>query len=653
MTRRLIVVLALAAALLAICASTWRIAWLRGIDVLRQQAAVRAERTASALGDTLERYESLSYLVASHPVVGEALDTGSPDAIARADRYLADANAHAHADVTYIIRADGLCVAASNWDRPDSFAGSQYRFRPYFIDAIGARVGRFFGIGTVSHVPGYYISQPVRRNGRVVGAAVIKLNLEWFPGTDAREPVLVADKHGVIFLSSVPAWKYRAVRDLPSSVAATIDETRQYAGAPITRLPITSARALDAPDARIVRVGARGPSSYYLLTQRPISVPDWQLMTLAPVNSVIDDARNATAAVGFGFISLCLLAFYWRMRRARTRDSERGRALLQEAYAELNRRVEARTADLSTANSQLQTEVAERTRAESELRAAHAELLQTSKLAALGQMAAGITHELNQPLAALRTFSDNTRVLIERGQLAAARDNLEAIGSLTARMGKITNQLKLFVGRAQPSNACSPVARALRNALQILQERLQGVSLQIGLREVGRLSDPQATPMRRDPNAYRPLDLSAEHRELLAYCDSLRLEQVLINLIANALDALDALDALESAAPARLLIDIDIDVSGDALAITVRDNGPGIPADALPRLFEPFFTTKEVGKGLGLGLAIASSIARDCGGSLVARNEPSGGAAFILTLRRAAYMAPATAAQQRNAASAG
>lgn len=653
MTRRLIVVLALAAALLAICASTWRIAWLRGIDVLRQQAAVRAERTASALGDTLERYESLSYLVASHPVVGEALDTGSPDAIARADRYLADANAHAHADVTYIIRADGLCVAASNWDRPDSFAGSQYRFRPYFIDAIGARVGRFFGIGTVSHVPGYYISQPVRRNGRVVGAAVIKLNLEWFPGTDAREPVLVADKHGVIFLSSVPAWKYRAVRDLPSSVAATIDETRQYAGAPITRLPITSARALDAPDARIVRVGARGPSSYYLLTQRPISVPDWQLMTLAPVNSVIDDARNATAAVGFGFISLCLLAFYWRMRRARTRDSERGRALLQEAYAELNRRVEARTADLSTANSQLQTEVAERTRAESELRAAHAELLQTSKLAALGQMAAGITHELNQPLAALRTFSDNTRVLIERGQLAAARDNLEAIGSLTARMGKITNQLKLFVGRAQPSNACSPVARALRNALQILQERLQGVSLQIGLREVGRLSDPQATPMPRDPNAYRPLDLSAEHRELLAYCDSLRLEQVLINLIANALDALDALDALESAAPARLLIDIDIDVSGDALAITVRDNGPGIPADALPRLFEPFFTTKEVGKGLGLGLAIASSIARDCGGSLVARNEPSGGAAFILTLRRAAYMAPATAAQQRNAASAG
>ncbi|RDU99949.1 sensor histidine kinase [Trinickia dinghuensis] len=654
MTRRLTVVLVLSAALLAVCAATWRITWLRGIDVLQQQAAVRADRTASALGDTLERYESLSYLVASHPLVGEALDTGSPDAIARANRYLEDANAHAHADVTYIIRADGLCLAASNWDRSDSFVGSQYRFRPYFVDAIGARVGRFFGIGTVSHVPGYYISQPVRRNGRIVGAAVLKLNLEWFPGTDANEPVLVVDKHGVIFLSSVRAWKYHAVRDLPSSVAASIEQTRQYDGAPIARLPIRPVRALDTPGARIVRIGARGPSPYYLLAQRPISVPDWQLMTLAPVNSVIDDARNATAAVGFGFISLCLLAFYWRMRRARARDMETGRAMLQAAYAELNRRVEARTADLSAANAQLQTEVAERTRAENELRAAHAELLQTSKLAALGQMAAGITHELNQPLAALRTFSDNTRILIERGALPDARENLEAIAALTDRMGKITNQLKLFVGRAQPSNACSPLARALRNALQLLRERLQRVPLQVRIRElagelpqvpqVPQLPDAPPPETAGDANAYQLLDLNDESSALIAYCDGLRLEQALINLIGNALDAMES---MESAAAPRL--SIDIDAGRDALAIAVRDNGPGIPDDVLPRLFEPFFTTKEVGKGLGLGLAIASSIARDCGGSLAARNESGGGAAFVLTLRRAALPAHAAVAQRDTA----
>ncbi|WP_206954720.1 sensor histidine kinase [Trinickia acidisoli] len=628
MTRRLVVVLVLAAALVAVCAAAWRITWLRGIDVLRQQAAVRADRTATALSDTLERYESLSYLVANHPAVGEALDTGSLAAIARADHYLEDANAHAHADVTYIIRADGLCVAASNWGQPDSFVGAQYRFRPYFVDAIGARVGRFFGIGTVSHVPGYYISQPVYRNGHIVGAAVLKLNLEWFPGTDANEPLFVVDKHGVIFLSSVGAWKYRAVRAVPDAVAASIEQTRQYAGAPINRLPMTPVRALDAADARIVRVGARGASPYYLLAERAVPGPGWQLMTLAPVDSVVDDARNATAAVGFGFISLCLLGFYWRTRRARLRDMVKGRARLQKAYAELNRRVEERTADLSAANAQLQTEVAERSRAERELRAAHAELLQTSKLAALGQMAAGITHELNQPLAALRTFSDNTRVLIERGELADARDNLEAIGALTDRMGKITNQLKLFVGRARPGNARSPVAAALRNALHLLQERLQRVSLQVRMCGPECMLDPQAWTKPCDANGYAPVDLATEQAELAAYCDGLRLEQALINLIANALDA------LESMAAPRLWIDID--AGSNTVTITVRDNGPGIPVDVLPRLFEPFFTTKETGKGLGLGLAIASSIARDCGGSLSARNEAEGGAAFVLALRRAA-----------------
>lgn len=635
MTRRLIVVLALAATLVLVCAATWRIAWRRGIDALQQQAAVRADRTVRSLGDTLERYESLSYLVASHPVVGEALDTGAPDAIARANRYLEDANKHAHADVAYIIRADGLCLSASNWNRPDSFVGSQYRFRPYFIDAMHAHVGRFFGIGTVSHVPGYYISHPVYRNGRIVGAAVLKLNLEWFPGTDANEPLFVIDKHGVIFLSSVRGWKYRAVRDLPSSAAAAIEEARQYADEPITSLAIRPVRALDAPDAQIVRVGARRFSPYYLMTQRAVGVPQWQLMTLAPVESVLDDARNTTAAVGSGFVSLCLLGFYWRMRRARLRDIMKGRALLQKAYAELNQRVEERTADLSAANARLQTEVAERTRAENELRAAHEELLQTSKLAALGQMAAGITHELNQPLAALRTFSDNTRVLIERGALTDARENLEAIGELTDRMGKITNQLKLFVGRAQPHSARALVVRALRNALHLLQKRLQPVMLEVRLCERKALPDPQAAQAFGAANGYRPMDVTTDYPSLAVYCDDLRLEQALINLIGNALDA------LEPVAAPRLIVDLD--VADEALTITVRDNGPGIPADVLPRVFEPFFTTKQTGKGLGLGLAIVSSIARDCGGSLAARNDAGGGAAFVLTLRRAQTSAPATA----------
>jgi two-component system C4-dicarboxylate transport sensor histidine kinase DctB len=234
-------------------------------------------------------------------------------------------------------------------------------------------------------------------------------------------------------------------------------------------------------------------------------------------------------------------------------------------------------------------------------------------------------------------------VLIERGALDDARENLEAIGALTDRMGKITNQLKLFVGRAQTHNARSNLARALRNALQLLQKRLQSVSFEVRTRETLALTDAQSEPASSEASDYRPLDLAAEHPSLVGYCDDLRLEQALINLIGNALDALESVDT------PRLLIDVD--VAGDAFAVIVRDNGPGIPAEVLPRLFEPFFTTKETGKGLGLGLAIASTIARDCGGSLSAYNRPSGGAAFVLTLRRAATAASAVATASNAASS--
>ena len=634
-TRRLLILFALLAGLAAACGLTWSISWQGGIETLRRNAAVRVDRTTNALKSTLERYESLPYLLAEHPFVQDVLVSPTAPNVERANQYLEDLNVHARATATYIIQADGLCVAASNWHEPDSFVGAGYQFRPYFVDAVKGGVGRFFGIGTISHDPGYYISQPVRRDGKIVGVAVVKLNLEWFQGVDAAEPLIVTDDHGVIFLSSVTAWKYHTVRPLSGAVADSIYQTRQYAQQEIPPLPVTIERTLEG-DAQIVRVGGGRYAPRYLASRRAIGEPDWQLITMASVAPVDADARNAAIVTGFGYVTLCLLAFYWRMRRARVREMMRSRELLQRAYAELNQRVAERTADLSQANDQLKKEVSERTRAEQELRAAHDELIQASKLAALGQMAAGITHELNQPLAALRGFSDNTRVLLERGDQASARENLEAIAALTERMGKITNQLKLFVGRARPRSARAPLAKALRNVLALLQKRLQGVDVMLTVVDAEAEVGVQ-TRTRFDP--------SGEHPEFVANCDDLRLEQVLINLLGNALDATGdggegnprAGHPSVAATPPR--IDIEIEAAAATLSISVHDNGPGIPDDVLPRLFEPFFTTKEMGQGLGLGLAISSSIARDAGGSLVARNAPDGGALFVLTLRRARVQA--------------
>ncbi|OCS43858.1 sensor histidine kinase [Ralstonia pickettii] len=614
-----LVALGLMVVMAVVCATTFVVAWNRGLTQAQQAAGGRVDRYAANLKSTLDRYEYLPALVALHPFIHDLLANPTPANVDRANRYLREVNDRAHATATYVIAPSGKALAASNYNQPDSFVGAEYLFRPYFQQAAEGHVGRFYGIGITREEPGYYISQPVMQDGRVIGVTVVKLNLEWFgrASHDASEPVMVADENGVIFLSSVPAWQYRTVEPLTSKLQAQLEATRQYYRKQITPLPLQP----EAPaflrltgrlpeGAELIRVGERTNATRYLQVSRDLVEPDWTLMYLTPVEPVMSAARSATVAAAFAFAFACLLLFYWRQRRLRMMEMLRSRRLLEAAYDQLERRVEDRTADLMATNEQLQHEIVDRTRAEAELRATQDELVQASKLAALGQMAAGITHELNQPLAALRTFSDNTRILLERGQHGAATDNLQAIADLTERMGKITAQLKLFAGRSRRKVVDVQVRVALDHTLALLRPRLGDVALELHWR--------------------------IPETEAVVRADELKLEQVLINLIGNALDAISA---NEPARAGRIDISIGpaegVPSQSNQLTIAVRDNGPGIPPDAMPHLFEPFFTTKEIGQGLGLGLAISTSIARDFGGSLSAANMPGGGAQFALTLVRA------------------
>ncbi|UIF86530.1 ATP-binding protein [Cupriavidus sp. UYPR2.512] len=624
---------ALAAGLLLLCALTWLVSVQRGLASLQQSTATRADRYAATLESTLDRYEFLPALVSLHPFVRGLLDSpNDPQRVAAANQYLAEVNRRAHASATYVIAANGIALAASNHGEPGSFVGTDYRFRPYFQAAAGGKMGRFYAIGITSEEPGYYLAQPVESGGKVIGVTVVKLNLEWFQRAGGgAEPLMVSDDHGVIFLSSVSAWQYRTLRPLPPALQAELEKTRQYHGRAVTPLPLeplTSpvtrwlADTTLADGARLVRVRDESPAAKttfapdgaeradrYLELDRTVGPAGWTMQVMAPLEPVLANARNATVAAALAYACICLLLVNWRQRRQRARDMQYSRRLLEAAYDQLERRVEARTADLMAINEKLEDEVAERTRAESELRAAQDELVQASKLAALGQMAAGITHELNQPLAALRTFSDNTRVLLERGQLAAAEGNLTAIADLTERMGKITSQLKLFAGKARPVRRPVALRAAVDHVLALLAPRLGAVTVSItGL---------DALP------------------GLAVRADELKLEQVLLNLLGNALDAIAA------AAPAQGQIDLEVQAEDHAVTIVVRDNGTGITPEALPRLFEPFFTTKETGQGLGLGLAISSSIVREFGGQLSVANMPGGGARFTLVLARAPAIDPA------------
>lgn len=583
------------------------VSWRYGVSEARQSAAVHVDRYADSLKDRLERYELLSYAISLQPVVRELLQ--APGAHARAESaniYLTELNRQAKVTAIYVIDAAGIARAASNWNRPDSFVGAHYAFRPYFQAAMHGAVGRFYGIGTTVGEPGYFVSQPVYAQGRVIGAVAVKVNLEWFPKTtgNTTAPIVVGDEHGIVFLSSIPEWQYRALQRLPAEVQQTLEVTRQYDSRRITPLSLTTRQQLDA-NAEIVAISS-AKDRLYLATHHRLGEPDWQLIYYAPLSQVVINARIAAVAAACALGLACALLFYWRQRRQRMREAAHSRLLLEAAYGELEQRVAERTTDLRIANRRLQAEVHERMRAEDELRAAQSELVQASKLAALGQMAAGITHELNQPLAALRSFSDNTRILLERGEEETVRENLQAIADLTDRMGKITGQLRLFAGKARPRDARASVRQAIDNALAVLRPRLQGIELVV-------------EPIVEAASANNCLEVC---------CDALQLEQVLINLMANAAEA--ARNGPRAAAP-RVVLGIEAEET--AVRVRVRDNGAGIAADAMPHLFEPFFTTRQ--GGLGLGLAISLSIAQENGGQLNARNLEGKGAEFTLELRRA------------------
>ncbi|UCE31729.1 MAG: GHKL domain-containing protein, partial [Burkholderiales bacterium] len=275
-------------------------------------------------------------------------------------------------------------------------------------------------------------------------------------------------------------------------------------------------------------------------------------------------------------------------RAALVRRVERERGLA----AELDARVEERTRELTAANARMAQEVREREAAERELRQAQSELIQAARLATLGQMSAAISHEFNQPLAAIRSYSDNAEQLIAAGREQDAVGNLRRIAGLVDRMGAMSAHLKLFSRQADADVAPMPLTQAIDGAMLLLDGlvRRRGVRLLIERPERGPYVNAGA----------------------------IRLEQVVVNLISNALDAVEGRPDPTVWVAVR-------EVDGMA-ELSVADNGPGIDEANRERITAPFFTTKSEGRGLGLGLAIVYKIVRDFGGRLLVGDRDQGGA---------------------------
>lgn len=551
----------------------------------------------------LSKFQYQPSLLAFDPAFEQALsDDASSDDVVRANEQLIRFNDISGAAATFLLDRSGRTVAASNWQSADSFVGRGFSYRPYFHQAMQGSLGRDFAVEPETGERSYYFAHPVRVRSKTLGAVVVKIAIDrlepsWLSSDNT---ILVVDRDGVVFLSTHPDWRFRSIAPLTQAARNRLILSRRYGNREIPVIPVTDRRtagflSIEDTPWQGNSTARTAPTTSYLVQSKEMNEAGWRVLILSNTASVDQQVKIWSAIVAIVIVSLLLLAANIYQRRRRL--SER-LALQEAAKAQLEGQVAARTADLTEANTHLRSEIAERHKTETQLRQTQAELVQATKLAALGQMSAGLSHELNQPLTAIRSYSDNARTFLDRDQVEPARSNLKGISELTERMGKIIKNLRTYARNEPVTLRSVSVNQAVAESLALMDARIkaENVDVSVELPE----TDPVVT------------------------AGAVRLQQVLVNLISNALDA------VQESGEKRLFLSVAATAS--EVSITVRDTGSGIVQEDIDKLFDPFFSTKDVGEGMGLGLSITYGIIKQFGGEISAVNHPEGGASFTVTL---------------------
>ncbi|UFW62857.1 ATP-binding protein [Rhizobium laguerreae] len=590
-------------ALLAVVAGLWasgEIGRHRAEAALEEQARMDARLNAALLRTVLEKYRALPFVLSQDAALAAALAGNDAGAFERLSQKLEMLAAGTKAAVIYVIDKDGMAVSASNWREPTSFVGNDYRFREYFQGAVDRGQAEHFALGTVSKKPGLYISQRISGSNGLLGVVVVKVEFDdveadW---NASNTPSYVVDKRGIVLITSIPSWRFMTIGRIAEDRLTAIRESLQFGDAPLQPLPLDMVRDLgDGLDVVAIVMPGDAGKTRFLDVATSVPATGWHLQHLVALGPSVDAGIREARMLALLILLPLLAAAAFLLRRRHVISLRISSE--QRAREELERRVAERTLDLSQARDRLQAEIVGHKSTEQKLQAVQQDLVQANRLAILGQVAAGVAHEINQPVATIRAYADNARTFLNRGQTAPAGENLESIAALTERIGSITEELKTFARKGRGSAEPIGLKDVIEGAVMLLRSRFAG---------------------RMDT-----LDIDLPPDELQVMGNRIRLEQVLINLLQNALEAV---------APKAGEGRVEVRTSTDAgmITVTVADNGPGIPPEIRKGLFTPFNTSKE--SGLGLGLVISKDIIGDYGGRMEVLSD-SGGTRFIVQLRKA------------------
>ncbi|HBZ45520.1 MAG TPA: two-component system sensor histidine kinase [Maritimibacter sp.] len=553
-------------ALIVLVAAAIAVIWVsndlltkRYTESTRNRAELRVALYSGNLLSELQRNSVVPLLLSRDPAFISALNSGDfVNSSARLISYREEIGARE----LLLLDQSGRAVAATDRSR----LGSNHRSQPYFVNALRSSDTVFTTTETESGGFDFTYSRKILNQGQLIGVIVVEVDLAKFEQSWAgiSDAVYVTNSEGRVILTTEPRWRGLPETEAltaispPSAIERALENTAEWASLP--------SEAFFMGDG-VIRQDARIPFQ------------GWRMSSFTTYASVRERVNGVLAMEIMGFAIILALGFYVVSRRATT----------------ASRFFQLESAELRQLNDALQREVAERQKAEKNLKVAEQTLAQSSKLAALGEMSAAVSHELNQPLAAMKTYLAGAKLLLQRKRSEEALSSFQRIDDLIERMGAITKQLKSYARKGGDAFQPLDVRQSISSALSMMEPQLKRREVRI------------TRNVPRDP--------------VVIVADNVRLEQVLINLLRNAIDATKSVD------------DPQVDIlltSGEFATISVRDNGPGV--EDLDQLFEPFYTTKSPGDGVGLGLAISSGIVTDFGGRLTARNGTAGGAVFELEL---------------------
>ncbi|KAA8668321.1 sensor histidine kinase [Vibrio gigantis] len=586
---RIRILLLVTYSLLMIVGGHW--VWNTSHQSLLNDHQSNLDRFSVHVASQLDKFAHIPELLSKDKELIDALHSPSNSAqIELTNRYLEHVNTVIQASDTYLLDSIGTTIAASNWNLKHSFVGRNFAFRPYYQQAIQGHEKQYFALGSTSGKRGYYYSYPVSYAAEIIGVIVVKMDLSLIEASwQGKQSFFVADdKDQIIFMSSNPEWLFKSLQPLDAAQQARIRENQQYLDTQIESLHFSG--DLESATSSI-RSSHQLVKEKFFTSSRFLPDPGLTVRVFSPTHLVWWDliAYMVVLSLVFAIIYLAIQLNLHRQHR---------RAQIDRLQSEANQKLEFQVLERT---SELHVEIKQRIETERVLRHTQDELIQAAKLAVLGQMSASISHELNNPLAAIRSYADNGRLFLAKEKTDRVDDNLSRISSLTDRMAKISHQLRSF---AKKSTA----------------EELHTIQILPVLHSSKELMKPQLKSERVKTNEL------PETFDACILANAIQLEQVIINLLTNAVQAMESQDDKQLA----VLLEVRETDEANTLLIHVDDNGPGFTSSSSGNFFEPFHTTKK--NGLGLGLSISQQIISGINGKLTTGTSPQGGARFSIEL---------------------